>query len=128
MLAAHGGAEGVVAFGRRAAPADFARQVPRVLAADGAGDPAARAIMGEAEAAVAAAIDRLQAEGPLPLCFLGGLGPEFARRLAGRYPGLIRPPLGGGLDGALAMARGAGVTLAAGGESTAAAALSRRGG
>ena len=84
VLAAHGGAEGVVAFGRRAAPADFAREVPRVLAADAAGDPAARAVMREAEAAVAAAIDRLQAEGPLPVSFLGGLGPEFARRLAGR--------------------------------------------
>ena len=107
MLAANGGAEGVVAFGRRAAPADFAREVPRVLAADAAGDPAARAVMREAEAAVATAIDRLQADGPLPVCFLGGLGPEFARRLAGRYRGMIRPPLGSGLDGALAMARGA---------------------
>ena len=36
------GAEGIVAFGQRAAPADFARQVPRVLAAAAAGDPAAR--------------------------------------------------------------------------------------
>ena len=59
-----------------------------------------------AEAAIAAAIDRLEADGPLPVCFLGGLGPEFARRLAARYPGMIRPPRGTGLDGALAMARG----------------------
>ena len=50
--------------------------------------------------------DRLQREGAVPLCFLGGLGPEYERRLAPRYPGLIRSPLGSGLDGALAMARG----------------------
>ena len=62
--------------------------------------------MREAEAAVASAIDRLQADGPVPVCFLGGLGPEFAGRLAARYPGMIRPPNGTGLDGALAMARG----------------------
>lgn len=105
VLAAHGGPEGIVAFGRRAAPADFAGEVPRLLAAEAAGDPAARAILREAEAAVAASIDRLGAA-PLPVCFLGGLGPEFARRLAPRYPGRIRPPLGSGLDGALAMARG----------------------
>lgn len=105
VLAAHGGPEGIVAFGRRAAPADFAGEVPRLLAAEAAGDPAARAILREAEAAVAASIDRLGGA-PLPVCFLGGLGPEFARRLAPRYPGRIRPPLGSGLDGALAMARG----------------------
>ncbi|HET9069405.1 MAG TPA: BadF/BadG/BcrA/BcrD ATPase family protein, partial [Amaricoccus sp.] len=110
-LAAHAGPEGIVAFGRKAAPADFAREVPRVLAAEAAGDAAARAILAEAEAAVALAIDRLEergeaAGGDLPICFLGGLGPEFARRLGPRYPGLVRPPRGSGLDGALAMARG----------------------
>jgi glucosamine kinase len=106
LLADHGGPSGLVAFGRRANPADFARLVPRVIAAEAASDPAGRAVMAEAEAAVAAAVDRLEADGPLPVCFLGGLGPELARRLAPRYPGMIRPPLGTGLDAALAMARG----------------------
>ena len=106
VLARHGGPEAIVAFGRRATPADFGREVPLVLAAAATGDPAGCAVMAEAEAAVAAAIDRLQREGALPLCFLGGLGPEYERRLAPRYPGLIRSPLGTGLDGALAMARG----------------------
>ena len=68
--------------------------------------PAPGAVMAEAEAGVAAAIGRLHADGALPVCFLGGLGPEFERRLAPRYPGLVRPPRGTGLDGALAMARG----------------------
>ena len=106
ILAEHGGPAGIVAFGQTATPADFARITPRVLTAEAAGDPAARAVLAEAEAAVAAAIDRLQADRSLPVCFLGGLGPEFARRLASRYPGMIRPPRGTGLDGALAMARG----------------------
>ncbi|MFO1210036.1 MAG: BadF/BadG/BcrA/BcrD ATPase family protein [Amaricoccus sp.] len=105
-LDAAGGAIGTVAFGQRASPADFARIVRDVLAAAAAGDPAASAVLAEAEAAVVAAIDRLQADGPLPVCFLGGLGPVYAGRLAGRYPGLIRPPLGTALDGALALARG----------------------
>ncbi len=107
LLAEMGGAAAIVAFGQRAAPADFAREVPRVLSAEAAGDPAARAIMLDAAASVASAIDRLQADGPVPVCFLGGLGPEFGARLASRYPGMIRPPKGTGLDGALAMARGA---------------------
>ena len=82
--------------------------MPAILDALAAGDPAAAAIVAEADAAVARAIDRLQADGALPVCFLGGLGPTFAERLAPRYPGLIRPPLGTALDGALAMARSMG--------------------
>ena len=80
----------------RLRPARHARRfraamVPRVLDGGGGGRrrPAA-AILAEAEAAVARAIDRLQADGPLPVCFLGGLGPVYAARLAARYRGLIR--------------------------------------
>jgi glucosamine kinase len=106
VLAEHGGPMGIVAFGRSAAPADFARLAPRVLDAAAAGDPAAAAILASAEAAITGAIDRLMADGPpVPLCFLGGLGQVFARRLAPRYPGLIRAPRGTALDGALLLAR-----------------------
>ncbi|HEU0222373.1 MAG TPA: ATPase, partial [Paracoccaceae bacterium] len=88
-----------------ARPADFARAAPRILAAAAAGDAGAAAIVAEAETAVVRAIDRLMAGGPLPVCFLGGLGQVFAQRLAARYAGLIRAPLGTGLDGALLLAR-----------------------
>jgi glucosamine kinase len=105
ILARHGGAAGIVAWGKEARPADFARLVPDLLAAAEAGDTAAEALLGAAEGAVARAIDRLSQDGPAPITFLGGLGPIFARRLAGRYAGRIREARGTGLDGALLLAR-----------------------
>jgi glucosamine kinase len=105
VLAEHGGPAALVAFGQTASPADFARLAPRIVAAAAAADPAAAAILDAAEADVTRAIDRLMADGPVPLCFLGGLGRMFAARLAGRYAGLIREPRGTGLDGALLLAR-----------------------
>jgi glucosamine kinase len=104
VLAESGGPAGLVAWSRSAVPADYARFVPRILDAAGT-DSGAAAVLAEADAAIAGAIDRLMADGPLPLCFLGGLGRAFAARLAPRYPGLIRAPRGTGLDGALALAR-----------------------
>jgi glucosamine kinase len=104
-LAEHGGPEGVVAWGKAAAPRDFARLEPRILEAAAGGDPAAATILAQAEADIARAIDRLMADGPVPVAFLGGLGPVFAERLAGRYRGLVRAPKGSGLDGALMLAR-----------------------
>jgi glucosamine kinase len=104
ILAAEGGAQAMVARSLSAPPADFARHAPAVVAAAGQ-DAAADSILADADAALVAAIDSLMAEGPLPLCFLGGLGPVFAARLAPRYGTRIRPPAGTALDGALAMAR-----------------------
>ncbi|PZQ47312.1 MAG: ATPase [Rhodovulum sulfidophilum] len=105
LVARHGGPAGLVVWGTRASPADFARLVPELLAAAAAGDPAAEAILVRAEAEVARAIDRLGRDGALPVTFLGGLGGVFATRLAARYAGRIRPARGTGLDGALLMAR-----------------------
>lgn len=102
LIADHGDSLGVIAFARRAAPADFAALAPRIL---GAEDPAARAIVMAATAEVAAAIDVLQAGRGLPVVFLGGLGPAFRDRLAGRWP--LAEPVGTALDGALMLARGA---------------------
>jgi glucosamine kinase len=104
VLGESGGPAGLVAWSRSAVPADYARLVPRILDAAET-DPAAAAVLAEADAAIAGAIDRLMADGALPLCFLGGLGRAFAARLAPRYSGLIREPRGTGLDGALALAR-----------------------
>ncbi len=105
VIAEAGGPEALVSWARTAPPAAFAGFVPRILAAAEAGEPPAAAILSQADADIVAAVDRLMQDGPAPLCFLGGLGPVFERRLAGRYGALIRPARGAALDGALAMAR-----------------------
>lgn len=94
---------GIVGFARDARPADFAAVAPRVI---GSSDHAAVAIMDQAVADVVAALDHLQAGSAVPVVFLGGLGPVYARALAGRWE--IREPLGSALDGALILAREAG--------------------
>jgi glucosamine kinase len=105
VLAERDGPTGVVAFGQTASPGDMGRYAPRIFAAAAAGDPAAIAVVAAAEADVVRSIDRLMADGPLPVCFMGGLGQVFAERLAGRYAGQLRAPKGTGLDGALDLAR-----------------------
>lgn len=96
-----GGIEGVIRFASSSAPAGFAALMPRLLGAD---DPAARSILAAGVADVRAILARLQADGPLPVVFLGGLGAHYAAALAGLWE--QRAPLGSGVDGALAMARG----------------------
>lgn len=96
-----GGVEGIIAFGLRAQPVDYARFAPRIVAGD---DPAGAAIFAAAVAEAEATLAHLQAGGPaLPVIFLGGLGAVYAARLAGRFE--ILPALGSGLDGALWLAR-----------------------
>lgn len=94
----YGGAGGIVRFGVTARAADYAALAPRIVAAS---DPAAEAVMAEADAAVSAAVDHLGSG--LPVVFLGGLGPHYAARLSARWE--VRLPLGTSLDGALALAR-----------------------
>jgi glucosamine kinase len=101
LLARHGGPGGVVAFARDATPADFAALAPEIIASL---DPAAQALLHEAEAEVAAFIDLLQAGRGLPVVFTGGLGPTYRQRLSGRWP--VRDAVGTALDGALILARG----------------------
>lgn len=100
LMAERGGPDGIVAFAQSARPADLATLAPAVVTSD---DPAAQAVMTAADAHVAAAISLLQGDSPLPVVFLGGLGPVFAQRLAGRWA--IRQSLGSALDGALWLAR-----------------------
>lgn len=99
VLGEFGGIEGIIAFGNRASPADFAALAPRVVGSD---DPAARQVFDTAVAEVRHILTVLQAEAPLPIVFVGGLGPAYAARLTD-WP--QRPALGSGVDGALLMAR-----------------------
>ena len=87
VLAEHGGPAGLVAFGAGRGSRGLRRYAPRLLEAAAAGDPAAAAILAAAEADVARAIDRLMREGPLPVCFLGGLGRVVRRTPRRALPG-----------------------------------------
>jgi glucosamine kinase len=100
LIAEFGGPDEIVAFARDAQPTEFAAIAPRVSASS---DPAAEAVMREADTEVANAINSLQSRPRLPVVFLGGLGPVYAARLAGRWP--IAPSRGTALDGALRLAR-----------------------
>ncbi|MBL9045719.1 MAG: ATPase [Tabrizicola sp.] len=95
------GTGGIVAFATQSRPADFAALAPRVTES---ADPAALAILAEAEADVARMLDALQAGTGLPIVFLGGLGPHYAARFQTRFR--VLPALGTGLDGALQLATG----------------------
>lgn len=100
LLEEHGGPLGLVTFSLGAKPVDFAALAPRAVGSD---DPTAVAVLERATADVAEAMDLLQGGGSLPVVFLGGLGPTYAERLAGRWT--VRPSIGTALDGALWLAR-----------------------
>lgn len=100
ILDEFGGVEGVIRFATTARPAEFGTLTPRLIGSD---DPAAEAIFGAAVAEVQGILTTLQGSSPLPVTFLGGLGPAYAARLSDLWT--IRPALGSGVDGALAMAR-----------------------
>lgn len=102
-LARFGGAEGVVGFGVTATAPDLATLAPALFTTD---DPAAETILAEETAAFAPFIDLLQAKGIVPVTWTGGLGPQWAARLKGRWP--ERAPQGTALDGAVRLALAAG--------------------
>lgn len=98
VLASFGTPEALVGFSLTAKGADYARFAPRVTASP---DPAAMAIMDQAVADVRATIAALQGARPLPVTFVGGLGPAYAARISD-WP--QRVALGTALDGAILLA------------------------
>lgn len=95
----HGGPGAVVTFAQTARAADFARLAPAILASD---DPAAQLLWTQEVAQVAAVLTRLQADAPLPVTFIGGLGSSYAAAL----PDIAqREAKGSALDGALLLAQ-----------------------
>ena len=88
----------LVSFSLAARPGDYAAFAPRLLAGD---DTAATAILADAVAQVQATISALQPTAPLPVTFIGGLGPAYADRIP-LWP--QHPAAGNALDGALLLA------------------------
>jgi glucosamine kinase len=99
VLDERGGVDGVIAFGFTARPTDFAGYARRLVGSD---DPAAAALMQQAQSEIAASIALLQPARVLPVVFLGSLGLAIAPQFANRWD--IRAALGSGLDGALWLA------------------------
>ena len=95
-----GGDEGIIAFGFTARAADFASFARRIVTSD---DPAALALMMQAEADIGAYIALLQPKPAVAVVFLGGIGSAIAPRFAHRWD--VLPALGNGVDGALWLAR-----------------------
>lgn len=99
VLAEFATPEALVAFSLTAKGVDYAGFAPRVVGSD---DPAAQAIMAQAVAEVRGSVAALQGEVPLPVTFIGGLGPAYAKAITD-WP--QRPAQGSALDGALFLAR-----------------------
>lgn len=108
LLARFGAAQDIAAFAATARPADYAALAPEIVAAAQAGDAVATALIARGadwiEAALAALGHRDE-----PICLTGGLAPCY--RAALDRPGRrFMAPIGTPLDGALALARSAGVS------------------
>ena len=94
----------IVYFSAAATATDLAALAPRVVAAAGAGDATAAALMAEGAAYIAACLSVLGHQPGEPLCLLGGVGPGYARWLDPRIAADLRAARGTALDGALALA------------------------
>lgn len=93
-----GGGSGLVSFSLRATPAEFTQLLHRLAAAPE--DALTRGVLAEAQAEVRQTIGLLQPDPPLPVVWLGSVGPFLA------LPDWPRAePLGTALDGAMALAR-----------------------
>ena len=99
LLDEYGGAAAVVSFAQSARAADFAQLAPRIVQSK---DPAAIALWAQGTSDVAATLSRLRKTVPLPVTFIGGLGPSCAAALP-QFP--QAEAKGSALDGALLLAR-----------------------
>lgn len=88
-----------------ALPRDWGTLTPLVFSHANQGDPVAGALLAEAVAEVAALIARLIALGATRIALLGGMAEHYRPRLDRRFDGVIVPPSGDALDGALSLAR-----------------------
>ncbi len=94
----------IVAFARRARPADYATFAPLIVEAAKAGDLVAHQLMDRGTAYLNTALGAADLSGDDIVCLVGGVGPHYEPYLAPKYHSLIRLPKGTALDGALQLA------------------------
>lgn len=99
-----GGVPGIVDFGFRAGPDEFAALAPEIVAAAGSGDPLAARLMQEGAAYVGRALAALGWRPGEPLVLAGGLGPAYAGWLDAPARDALAPARGSALDGAMTLA------------------------
>lgn len=102
MAQFEGQGKALVRWAAAASPKDMAALAPKIVAADGAGDPVAARIMTQAMALYCQRLDLLQ--GPSDLYLAGGLAHVYQDRLPESYRRMVRPLKGSPLDGAVALA------------------------
>jgi glucosamine kinase len=109
LMARFGGdpAEAVV-WARAAVPRDYGTFAPLVLEHRAQGDAVAAKLLDEAVEHIVAAIDRLVDLGATKVALMGGLAGPYRPWLPDRLGVHLVEPEGDALDGALALARGAG--------------------
>lgn len=95
----------LIAFARRASPADFAELAPEVLTSAKNGDQNAMSIVREAVDYLNLCLTSLELKGEDVVCLTGGLAPLYRPWLAASFQARIAEPRGTALDGALQLAR-----------------------
>jgi glucosamine kinase len=104
MLARFGGAPEITEFARKAAPSEFAKFAPEVVAAAEAGDEVALGIIQEACGYVAKAVDAVSFAPDMPVVMIGGLSQSLIPFLPQTLKAQLVAAKGSALDGAVRMA------------------------
>jgi len=102
---------GLVEWAEQATATEYATLAPSVLSSAEAGDPFAKEIVAESARHVEVLIHSLVQFGALRISLLGGLSSHLARWLSPETLGLVSPPEGDAVAGALLLARGHELTV-----------------
>ncbi|MEY8838437.1 hypothetical protein AB9K41_05310, partial [Cribrihabitans sp. XS_ASV171] len=96
--------ERIVEFARGAAPSDYARLAPEIVAAAEAGDPVGRHLMIRGAAYFEEVLSGFDLRADEVICLSGGLGLHYAPYLSDPLRSQIAPSEGDALSGALHLA------------------------
>ncbi|WP_246727794.1 BadF/BadG/BcrA/BcrD ATPase family protein [Chelativorans sp. Marseille-P2723] len=100
----NGNAEEIIAFAHQARPAHFAAFAPEIFSWARQGDPVAKSLVSNGVSAIEAHLRAVMPQDCPRICFIGGLGASYVPYLGAAFRANLKPALGTGLDGALAIA------------------------